>query len=55
MFVDFADCDVKHMDVAEFKKVLLSYEFTTLPKRLDEVFGKNGAIAEDKMGQMKLL
>ena len=50
----FSDCDIKHLDVESFKKALESYDFKTLPKRLDEVFGKDGSIAKSKM-QMKLL
>ncbi|MDO8269243.1 MAG: 5'-3' exonuclease H3TH domain-containing protein [Candidatus Levybacteria bacterium] len=52
---DFADCDVKNLDIAAFRKALEEYEFTTLPKRLDEVFGKDNAISNNGRGQMKLL
>jgi len=52
---DFEDCSMKKMNIADFRKALESYEFKTLPKRLDEVFGNDGKIANDKMGQMKLL
>lgn len=52
---DFADCDVKNLDIAAFRKALGEYEFTTLPKRLDEVFGKDNAISDHGKGQMKLL
>jgi len=50
---NFADCSLKNLDVAGFKKALESYDFKTLPKRLDEVF-KNGGIS-DSMNQIKLL
>lgn len=54
---DFSDCDIKNLDIDAFRKALLGYEFKTLPKRLDEVFGKDGAPQEnkDKKMQMKLL
>lgn len=51
---DFSDCDIKHLDVNSFKKALEDYEFKTLPKRLDDVFGKDGKIQNSK-SQMKLL
>ena len=41
---DFSDCDMKNLDVEGFKKALEAYDFKTLPKRLDEVFSKNGKI-----------
>lgn len=52
---DFADCDIKNLDIDAFRKALQSYEFTTLPKRLDEVFGKDGSITDNGKMQMKLL
>jgi len=54
---NFSDCDIKKLDVAEFKKALEKYEFKTLPKRLDDVFGKDGTLrqAQGKKTQMKLL
>lgn len=51
---DFSDCDFKKLDVESFKKAMESYDFKTLPKRIDEVFGKNGEIAKSKV-QMKLI
>lgn len=51
---DFLDCDMKNLDVSGFKKALEEYEFKTLLKRLDEVFGKDGKIQNSK-SQMKLL
>ena len=52
---DFSDCDMKHLDVSGFKKALESYDFKTLPKRLNEVFGKNGKIEKIEKTQMKLI
>ena len=59
---DFADCDIKNLDVASFKKALEKYEFKTLPKRVDEVFRinqipktKDQNQKEEKASQMKLL
>ncbi|MBI2031678.1 MAG: hypothetical protein HYT08_03630 [Candidatus Levybacteria bacterium] len=39
---DFSDCDMKNLDVAGFREALENYDFKTLPKRLDEIFTKNG-------------
>lgn len=52
---DFADCDVKNIDVSAFRKALEEYEFRTLPKRLDEVLGNDNTISNNGKGQMKLL
>ncbi|MEK7186175.1 MAG: 5'-3' exonuclease H3TH domain-containing protein [Patescibacteria group bacterium] len=52
---DFATCDMKNLDVAEFKKALESYDFKTLPKRLDDVFKANGKIDKISEAQMKLI
>lgn len=54
---DFATCDIKNLDIAGFKKALEAYDFKTLPKRLDDVFGQNGKIQQqtDKKMQMKLI
>ena len=52
---DFADCDMKNLDIDAFKKALVEYEFHTLPKRVDEVFGKDGKIVSGGKTQMKLL
>ncbi|MEK7558819.1 MAG: 5'-3' exonuclease H3TH domain-containing protein [Patescibacteria group bacterium] len=52
---DFADCDMKNLDVAAFKKALESYDFKTLPRRLDEVFKADGKIEKIEKTQMKLL
>ncbi len=57
---DFADCDIKNLDIEAFKKALVEYEFHTLPKRVDEVFNKTKNLElktknEKKMSQMKLI
>lgn len=52
---DFSDCDMKHLDVAAFKKALEAYDFKTLPRRLDEVFNKNGEVEKIEKTQMKLI
>jgi len=52
---DFSDCDMKNLDVEGFKKALEAYDFKTLPKRLDEIFGKNGKIEKISKTQMKLI
>lgn len=58
---DFADCDIKNLNVEDFKRALEEYEFKTLPKRVDEVFGKNNESGINnyeeakKTNQMKLL
>lgn len=51
---NFADCSMKNLDLIGFKKALESYDFKTLPKRLDEVF-KNGQIEKVGKTQMKLI
>lgn len=53
----FSDCSMKNLDVSGFKKALESYDFKTLPRRLDEVFGKDGELLgnQNKRTQMKLL
>lgn len=51
---DFSDCDMKNFDKEGLRKALESYDFKTLPKRLDEVFGNDGKIQNSK-SQMKLL
>lgn len=54
----FSDCDVKHISYENWRKAFEDYSFKTLPKRLDEAFGKS--IKEEKpkkdnSNQMKLL
>lgn len=52
---DFSDCDMKNLNVLEFKKALEGYDFKTLPKRLEEIFQKNGSIEKISDKQMKLM
>lgn len=52
---DFADCDMKHLDVVKFKEALEAYDFKTLPRRLDEVFREDGRIEKVVKTQMKLI
>ena len=52
---DFSDCDMKNLDVEEFKKALEAYDFKTLPKRLNAIFQKNGKIEKISDTQMKLI
>lgn len=54
---DFSDCDIHNLNIAGFKKALEDYDFKTLPKRLESVFGKDGNLKanENKKTQMKLL
>ena len=54
---DFATCDLKNLDIEGLKKAFEKYDFKTLPKRLNDLFGKNNVIqkqADQKM-QMKLI
>ena len=51
---NFADCSVKKLDIEGFKKAMESYDFKTLPRRVDGVF-KNGKIEKIAATQMKLL
>ncbi|MFI5265421.1 MAG: 5'-3' exonuclease H3TH domain-containing protein, partial [Candidatus Levyibacteriota bacterium] len=55
----FSDCEIKNISFEGWKKALESYEFKTLPKRLDEAFGENAKPkTEDQkknINQMKLL
>lgn len=52
---DFSDCDMKHLDVTKFKEALEAYDFKTLPRRLEEVFKKDGKIERVSDSQMKLI
>lgn len=53
----FKDCEYEHISYDGWKQALEDYEFKTLPKRLDEAFGKNQIHAKKKepMNQMKLI
>ncbi len=52
---ELSDSDISNIDISEFKHSLEKNEFHTLPKRVDEVFGKDGKFKKDGKGQMKLL
>lgn len=52
---EFEDSNVANIDITEFKNALLKEEFNTLPKRLEEVFGKDGKFNSNGKGQMKLI
>ncbi len=49
----FSDCDVLNLDIIGFKRALESYDFKTLPKRVDDVFNHKKEVK--KQNQMKLL
>lgn len=53
----FKECEAKHISYEKWRKAFEKYEFKTLPKRLDEAFGKS--TKEEKKtvnnNQMKLL
>lgn len=50
---DFEDMDFKKIDIEGLRKAFEKYEFKTLPRRVDEVFGLKEK--ERKMEQMKLI
>jgi DNA polymerase-1 len=52
---DFKDSEVQNIQTEDFKKALEKEEFHTLPKRVDEIFQKDGTFNHDGKGQMKLL
>jgi DNA polymerase-1 len=52
---DFPAAQIDTIELEEFKHALEREEFHTLPKRVDEVFGRDGKITSDGKGQMKLL
>lgn len=53
---DIKDCSLSNIDVIALKKSFEKYDFKTLPKRVDEVFGLNGKLNKvEKANQMKLL
>ena len=52
---EFNDTKIDGIDIEDFKRALEKEEFHTLPKRVDEVFGKDGKLTTDGKGQMKLL
>jgi DNA polymerase-1 len=50
---DFDDCLTSKIDIELFKKALESYEFKTLPKRVEEVLDRKEEVKKEN--QMKLL
>lgn len=52
---DFDATKIEKIELDEFRNALVREEFHTLPKRLDEIFGKDGKVTDNKKGQMKLL
>lgn len=53
---DIKDCELSKIDIDSLKKAFEQYDFKTLPKRVDEVFGLNGEVNKaEKASQMKLL
>lgn len=53
---DIKDCELSNIDTNGLKKAFEEYDFKTLPKRVDEVFGINGKVNKaEKASQMKLL
>ncbi len=52
---DFDATRIEKIELEDFKMALIRQEFHTLPKRLDEIFGKDGKVTDKGKGQMKLL
>lgn len=52
---DVQDSDISKFDIDAWKGALEAYEMKTLPKRIDEVFKKNGKVNTDGKTQMKLI
>ncbi len=53
---DFSDMDFKKIDIDGLKKAFEKYDFKTLPKRVDEVFGRIEKTKQQKKAeQMKLI
>ncbi len=46
---------MEEIQLDDFKDALIKEEFHTLPRRLDEIFGKDGKVTDNGKGQMKLL
>lgn len=46
---------MEEIQLDDFKNALIKEEFHTLPRRLDEIFGKDGKVTDKGKGQMKLL
>jgi len=52
---DLKASKMEEIQLDDFKSALIKEEFHTLPKRLDEIFGKDGKVTDKGKGQMKLL
>lgn len=50
---DFDECQASKIDAGALKRALESYEFKTLPKRVDEIFNHKAEVKKEN--QMKLL
>jgi len=50
---DLDECQTSKIDIRAFKKALESFEFKTLPKRVDEIFNQKQEVKKEN--QMKLL
>lgn len=46
---------MEEIQLDDFKEALIKEEFHTLPRRVDEIFGKDGKVTDKGKGQMKLL
>lgn len=54
---ELSECDATNISYEDWRTAFEDYEFKTLPKRLDEAFGKNvdSQKKKDPMNQMKLI
>ncbi len=52
---DLKASHMKEIQLEDFKEALIREEFHTLPRRVDEIFGKDGKVTDKGKGQMKLL
>lgn len=52
---DFEATKIEYIELEEFKTALSKEEFHTLPRRVDEIFGKDGKVTDKGKGQMKLI
>lgn len=56
---NYKDCEIKNISYEDWRKAFESYSFKTLPKRLDEVFGKDSKTKLEDLkkntNQMRLL
>jgi len=52
---DLKASKMEEIQLDDFKSALIKEEFHTLPRRLDEIFGKDGKVTDKGKGQMKLI